>query len=130
MRKHIIISFSILTLLIMSLQAYSQAKANGLELNKVVELLKSDPSITVIDVRTPAEVKETGAIKDSVNIDFKAADLKTKVSKLDKNKTYLLHCKSGNRAGQAAQIMIDLGFKNINYLKNGGYAELSKALNK
>lgn len=46
MRKHIIISFSILTLLIMSLQAYSQAKANGLELNKVVELLKSDPSIT------------------------------------------------------------------------------------
>lgn len=63
MRKHIIISFSILTLLIMSLQAYSQAKANGLELNKVVELLKSDPSITVIDVRTPAEVKETGAKK-------------------------------------------------------------------
>ena len=73
MRKHIIISLSIFTLLIMSLQAYSQGKANGLELKKVVELLKSDPSITVIDVRTPAEVKETGAIKNSVNIDFKAA---------------------------------------------------------
>ena len=130
MRKHIIISLSIFTLLIISLQAYSQTKANALDINKTVELLKSNSSITIIDVRTPDEIKETGNIKNSVNIDFKADDFKAKVSKLDKNKTYLIYCRSGNRAGQASKIMIDLGFKNINYLKNGGYSELSKALNK
>lgn len=130
MRKHIIISLSIFTLLIISLQAYSQTKANALDINKTVELLKSNSSITIIDVRTPDEIKETGSIKNSVNIDFKADDFKAKVSKLDKNKTYLIYCRSGNRAGQASKIMIDLGFKNINYLKNGGYSELSKALNK
>lgn len=126
MRKHIIISLSIFTLLIISLQAYSQTKANALDINKTVELLKSNSSITIIDVRTPDEIKETGSIKNSVNIDFKADDFKAKVSKLDKNKTYLIYCRSGNRAGQASKIMIDLGFKNINYLKNGDIVNYQK----
>ncbi|MDO6992546.1 rhodanese-like domain-containing protein [Brachyspira innocens] len=130
MKKHISISFIILSLLLFSIQAFSQAKANGLDLKKTVSLLKSDSNIVILDVRTPEEIKETGIIKNAVNIDFKANDFKTKASALDKNKTYVIYCRSGNRAGQAAQVMSDMGFKNISYLKGAGYAELSKELNK
>lgn len=36
MKKHISISFIILSLLLFSIQAFSQAKANGLDLKKTV----------------------------------------------------------------------------------------------
>ena len=81
-----------------------------------------------IDVRTPDEIAETGAIENSINIDFKASDFKEKVSALDKDKEYILFCKSGNRSGQASKIMAEMGFSNVNNLNNAGYEEFSKAL--
>ena len=84
----------------------------------------------VIDVRTPDEIAQTGAIENSINIDFKASDFKEKISALDKDKEYILFCKSGNRSGQASKIMAEMGFSNINNLNNAGYEEFSKALSK
>ena len=55
---------------------------------------------------------------------------KEKISALDKDKEYILFCKSGNRSGQASKIMAEMGFSNINNLNNAGYEEFSKALSK
>ena len=92
--------------------------------------MEANPDIIVIDVRTPDEIAQTGAIENSINIDFKASDFKEKISALDKDKEYILFCKSGNRSGQAYKIMAEMGFSNINNLNNAGYEEFSKALSK
>lgn len=102
----------------------------NLTVEEVIILLEANPDIIVIDVRTPDEIAETGAIENSINIDFKASDFKEKISVLDKDKEYILFCKSGNRSGQASKIMAEMGFSNINNLNNAGYEEFSKALSK
>lgn len=74
--------------------------------------MEANPDIIVIDVRTPDEIAQTGAIENSINIDFKASDFKEKISVLDKDKEYILFCKSGNRSRQASKIMAEMGFSN------------------
>ena len=133
MRKSIIISFALLLLISCSNSSQTSQEAvnyNNLTVDEVVTLWQSNPDIIVIDVRTPEEIAEIGAIEGSTNIDFKAADFKEKVSSLDKSKEYILFCRTGNRSGQASQIMADLGFSNVNNLSNAGYDDLSKALAK
>lgn len=101
---------------------------NGLALNDFISLWKSDPNIILVDVRTEEEIKETGTIKNAVNIDFKSKGYAEKILSLDKNKKYMFYCKSGGRSGKSVQYLLDNGFKNVHYLKDGGYAEFSKAL--
>lgn len=79
----------------------------------------------IIDVRTPAEVA-AGSIKNSINIDFRNENFKSEILKLAKNATYKLYCRSGNRSGQALQLMKDLGFKNLQNL--GSLEDARKAL--
>lgn len=102
----------------------------NLTVEEVIILWEANPDIIVIDVRTPDEIAQTGAIENSINIDFKASDFKEKISALDKDKEYILFCKSGNRSGQASKIMAEMGFSNINNLNNAGYEEFSQALSK
>ena len=140
MKKNIIISFVVLLSLIISCsnssssssssqqQTNTAASYNNLTVDEVITLWKSNTNIILIDVRTPDEIKETGTIEGATNIDFKAADFKDNVSALDKSKEYIVFCRTGNRSGQASQIMADLGFTNINNLNNAGYEDFSKAL--
>lgn len=81
----------------------------------------------VLDVRTLAEYEEQRILKNSTIIDFKKSNFKEELNKLDKNKKYLLHCRSGNRSGKAAKIMEQLGFKDFYELKDGmfGWNRLS-----
>lgn len=73
----------------------------------------------VIDVRTPEEYA-LGYIEGAILIDYKAADFHSSISALNRNVTYLIYCRSGNRSGKASIIMDSLGFKKIYDLK-GGY---------
>tara|TARA_B110000091_G_scaffold214553_1_gene268998 strand:- start:5255 stop:5575 length:321 start_codon:yes stop_codon:yes gene_type:complete len=64
----------------------------------------------VIDVRTPEECA-TGIVKNAVMFDFFKSDLFIQeLEQLDKNKTYYIYCKSGNRSSYACTMMEDLGF--------------------
>lgn len=72
-------------------------------------------NFTVLDVRTPEEYQESH-LKDSVLIDVLKPDFKQRIAKLDKNKAYKLYCRSGNRSGQALQIMKAQGFKDVENL--------------
>ena len=73
----------------------------------------------VIDVRTPEEYA-LGYIEGAILIDYKASDFQASISALNRNVTYLIYCRSGNRSGKASKIMDSLGFKKIYDLK-GGY---------
>lgn len=78
----------------------------------------------VIDVRTPEEFA-TGHLKGAANIDVQAADFHERVGRLDPDTTYVLYCRSGSRAGAAAQMMTDMGFTDV--VNAGGYDNLAAA---
>lgn len=74
--------------------------------------------VVILDVRTADEVKG-GYIPGAVNIDIYAADFQDRVKKLDKNKTYLVYCRSGARSTNAGNFMVASGFKQVYNLKGG-----------
>lgn len=71
----------------------------------------------ILDVRTPGEVAE-GYLEGALFVDFMADDFANRIVELDKTADYIVHCRSGNRSGQAIVIMADLGF--TGELVNGG----------
>ena len=83
------------------------------------EQLASDDNAVILDVRTDAEVAE-GIIPNAIQIDFnKGQEFINEIETLDKSKNYYLYCRSGNRSGQACQIMEQLGFENAYNLEGG-----------
>lgn len=82
------------------------------------EVIASDASLIVLDVRTPGEYSE-GHIDKAVNVDFRADDFAKNLAKLDKSKRYLLHCKSGTRSAGALQVMQEQGFENVVHMTDG-----------
>ncbi|MEY3051815.1 MAG: hypothetical protein RLY31_1600 [Bacteroidota bacterium] len=78
-----------------------------------------EPGIVLLDVRTPAETA-AGKIEGAVELDFYDPDFAGKVAGLDKDKTYLVYCRSGNRSGKACRLMKQQGFGHL-YNLEGGY---------
>jgi len=91
------------------------------------EKLRKNTNAVVLDVRTKKEF-DAGHIPGATNIDVNAPDFEQKVSKLDKNKTYLVHCAAGKRSAKAAGRMAELKFRDLVNLE-GGYTEWQKAGN-
>ncbi|MGE9266964.1 MAG: rhodanese-like domain-containing protein [Verrucomicrobiales bacterium] len=77
--------------------------------------------VTILDLRTPEEFKE-GHLKGARNIDFLGDDFEKELAKLDRKKTYLVHCQSGGRSSMALETFQKLGFQHLIHL-DGGYAE-------
>jgi rhodanese-related sulfurtransferase len=72
----------------------------------------------VIDVRTPAEFA-AGHLDGAVNIDVEGPDFAAQVATLDKDATYAVYCRSGNRSKSATQQMADAGIGSIYELGGG-----------
>jgi len=53
------------------------------------------------------------------NIDVEASDFATKIAALDKNATYAVYCRSGNRSGTALEQMAAVGFTHVYDLAGG-----------
>jgi len=71
----------------------------------------------LIDVRTREEFNE-GHIPGAVNIDF-YEDYVENISNYDKERKYLLYCRSGSRSYSALKIMKNQGFQNVSHLDSG-----------
>lgn len=84
-----------------------------------MEKLMTQPGIEVIDVRTPGEVSETYITEADYFIDVNGASFTSNIEKLDKNKTYIVYCRSGARSSNAANYMIKNGFANVYNLSGG-----------
>lgn len=66
----------------------------------------------VIDVRT-ADEYAAGHLEGAVNIDVEAGNFDAAIAQLDKDKTYLVYCRSGRRSAIAKENMHDAGFHNV-----------------
>lgn len=103
-----------------AVQLASAQDTTGLSIQQVkFEKLMKKKNIYVIDVRTPEEYK-SGFIGNAVNYNVtdSVAFFNT-ISSLDKNKKYLLYCKSGRRSGKALVMMKNMGFRKVYHLKGG-----------
>lgn len=78
----------------------------------------TESGVVILDVRTPSEFAE-GYIEGAQNIDFQSGNFENEIAALDKNVTYAVYCRSGNRSGQAAKIMHDAGFHDVYNLDGG-----------
>ena len=79
---------------------------------------QDNPDFAIIDVRTPEEYA-AGRIENSINLDFYSENFKNELNKLDKEKGYLIYCKSGNRSGKARDIMRELNFIEVHNMLGG-----------
>lgn len=66
----------------------------------------------LIDVRTPDEYAD-GHLVDARNINVLDEQFRDRVEGLDRDSTYYLYCRSGNRSGRAAETMAAMGFRSI-----------------
>lgn len=89
-----------------------------------VDLLETRDDLDIIDVRTPEEHAD-GHLVDATLLDFASGAFEEEVGDLDRDQAYLLYCRTGNRSGQAAAIMEELGFTDV--VDAGAYDELAAA---
>jgi rhodanese-related sulfurtransferase len=77
----------------------------------------------IIDVRTPLEYADGHiAGRNIFNIDLNSHSFVDEIGKLDKNKVYIVYCRTGARSAAASKIMVELGFRHI-YNMTGGITE-------
>jgi len=79
---------------------------------------QDNAAFVIIDVRTPEEFT-VEHIENAINIDFNSENFGDELNKLDKDKTYLIYCRSGNRSGKALEIMEELDFREVYNMSSG-----------
>ena len=80
--------------------------------------LRNIDNHVILDVRSPQELAE-GSIPNHMMINMFEPDFQSRISNLDRDKTYLVYCRSGGRSGQACGMMVDMGFENVYNLSGG-----------
>lgn len=108
-------------------QEKDSAQIQKISVEQLLEAINTD-DVQLIDVRTEGEFN-TGSIQKAQNICVTTDGFKEKVKNLDKEKPVYLYCKSGKRSANAAEILKEMGFKEI-YDMTGGYDEWSEKQSK
>lgn len=75
---------------------------------EVEQMLKTNETVHIIDVREDEEVA-VGKIPQSMHI--KLSTLPERYEELDKDKEYIMVCRSGRRSYAASEYLADLGYK-------------------
>jgi len=88
------------------------------EAREVLGKRTGDPRFVLLDVRTPKEFREE-RIEGAVMVDYLSPVFRDEVAKLDREKTYLVYCRTGNRTKGALLAMRELGFRNVLHLAGG-----------
>ena len=79
---------------------------------------QNNPDFVIIDVRTTEEIAG-GYIEDAIFIDYYSDTFMDELNSLDKDKVYLIYCRSGGRSGPTLATMEELGFMEVYELLGG-----------
>jgi len=97
--KHLFLAAVLLT----TLQLQSQNLYKSITVNQADSLIKAravNPDFVILDVTTPLEYSN-GHLENSIMINYLSRQDRKKLWKLDKNKSYLIYCRSGVRSLKA-----------------------------
>lgn len=121
--------FILLLALLLPLQ--SLAKSSIIETispRQVADLISQrngDPNFIILDIRTLAEFK-TGHLHNAVLLDYYSKTFVNELKRLDKTKTYLIYCRSGNRSGRSLGLIKEMGFQSVYNMDQGIIGWLKK----
>lgn len=101
-----------------------QNSANKMDPQTFKQKYEQDSGI-IIDVRTSQEFADGHLKKATHNWDVMSGEFQGKLASLDKEETYYLYCRSGNRSGKATSIMKQKDFHNVYNI--GAYQTLINA---
>ena len=88
------------------------------QFKQLLEQHRGNPDVVLLDIRTPREFKQ-GHIQGAVLLDYYSPDFVGRLKALDRNKTYLVYCRSGNRSGKSLPLFEQLGFRHAYHLETG-----------
>jgi rhodanese-related sulfurtransferase len=98
----------------------------------VIQKFQNDTNFVILDLRTQVMYDEEH-IENAIVYDVFSVGFDTWVSKLKKDKKYLLYCTRGHRSGIAIEKMKQMGFINLYHLyqgitewKNQGFKTIKK----
>ena len=88
---------------------------SGSEFNQALE---QDESNVLIDVRTEGEFR-MGHIPNAMHLDLFSPDLQRQIQNLDKDKKYMIYCRSGARSAHICSMMGHMDFSDLSNLYGG-----------
>lgn len=86
--------------------------------------LMNEKNTVILDNRTEEEYNE-GHIEGAVLIDYHSFDFEDQLDELERDKKYLIYCRSGRRSAATMNIMRDYDFVKV-YNLTGGILEWNK----
>lgn len=108
----------LVVILLGSCNSKPQVLNTTLSANDFANKLKQLPKAHIIDVRTPEEFSK-GHLQDALNIDWQNNHFEKEISGLDKSDPILVYCLSGGRSAAAANMMRNMGFKEVYEMEGG-----------
>jgi rhodanese-related sulfurtransferase len=117
----IILLVAFLAFILLSPRAQSDQQFTAVSPKKasaLIEKHREDSDFVILDIRTPGEY-QYGHIKNSIMIDFYSKAFAEGINRLDKGKTYLIYCRSGNRSTRSLELFKKLEFQKIYHLSSG-----------
>jgi len=85
---------------------------------RMIQNNQENPSFVIIDVRTQEEFN-AGHIAKARMVDYESQDFNAKINESDRNKKYLVYCRTARRSGLAVKVMKDLGFREVYDMAKG-----------
>ena len=121
MKRGIGIAWILLLVSAVAMPVMGGSAVTNVSVGKAQTLLKEragKADFVILDVRTPEEFAE-GHLDGAVNLDVQARDFEKKLRVLDRKKSYLVYCRTGNRSRKATVAMEALGFRSIFHMNEG-----------
>jgi rhodanese-related sulfurtransferase/glyoxylase-like metal-dependent hydrolase (beta-lactamase superfamily II) len=92
----------------------------SIDTKELVALLKKDPNLQIIDVRTRGDILQQGGyIKANKVVNISRDKLEFKIAEeVNKDQTFVVHCYTGNISLLAAKQLQNMGYKNVLHYKD------------
>jgi rhodanese-related sulfurtransferase len=104
------------TFLVLSLLSFAAHSANVSNISQQ-ELLEADTNnLVIVDVRTPEEFQQ-GHVPNAINVPLSEIIDNPAILTSSKEKPIVLYCRSGYRAGKAAEALHKNGHQNLQHLE-------------
>lgn len=128
--KYIISAIIVITLTVFLMLNFSSQPNNNphnnmdLKASEFKEKITTQPGV-VIDVRTDEEYNNGHLALTDYQFNFLDGEFENQLDQMDKDQTYYLYCRTGNRSGKAAELMKENGFDNVYNV--GGFEDLANS---
>ena len=104
-----------------SLSAQDSTRIIAVSAKEAADLIdkhNGDNDFAILDIRTPGEF-QSGHLSKSILVDFYSQTFVDQLSRLDKEKTFLIYCRTGNRSTKSLEIFKKLKFQKVYHMASG-----------